>query len=231
MAEAPDSPKLAALDTAPLEPKTGPKLVAPGSVEPGADEGPCLTRLAELGAVFRVLGPIDDGGDCRVQAPLEITALGSGVAIGPKAILSCRTAEALALWSRDTVIPAAQEHLRAVPTEITQSATYACPKRENGASLTEHASGNAVDIGAIGFAHRPPHNLAIATAEEADRRFQTAIQEGSCQYFTTVRAAGRDAAHSDNMHLEVAERGEGNRICDLGGENTAASEPTDQSRD
>jgi hypothetical protein len=166
-----------------------------------------------------------------VPAPLELTALGSGVAIGQKTVLNCRTAEALALWIRDVVIPAAQEHLKAVPTEIAQSSTYVCRTRNNGAEMSEHAAGNAVDIGAIGFAHRPPHSLATAVADEADAGFRKAVLEGSCRYFTTVLAPGSDAAHADHLHLDMAERRNGYRICNLGGATAAGGDPPTTSQE
>ncbi|MDQ3560036.1 MAG: extensin family protein [Pseudomonadota bacterium] len=202
--------------------------ITPSSpIEPSADVAACLERLSALGVVFQEIDPIDPGGVCPVAAPLEVTSLGSGVAITPKAILSCRAAEAFALWTRDAVIPAARTHLDSVPTEIAQASSYVCRSRNNeaGAKLSEHAKANAVDIGSIGFASRPPHNVQTHASDEPEGRFDAAIREGACKVFTTVLGPGSDAAHATHLHLDMAERSGGYRLCELGETNTAGPPP------
>ena len=228
-AEPPATSELARVDPAGPEPSPPP----PAPAAPAGDERACLARLGALGVVFQVVPPIDAGGECPVPAPLELSSLGSGVAVNPKAVLNCRTAEALALWVRDVVVPAAQAQLNAVPTEISESSTYVCRTRNNaaGEKMSEHASANAVDIGAIGFAHRPPHRMAPGAAETPDGRFQSAVQDGACRYFTTVLAPGSDAAHPDHMHLDMAERRNGYRICDLDPPETAGGAPPNTNRE
>lgn len=186
--------------------------------EPSPDETACLERLSSLGVDFREINPIDPGGLCPVPAPLEVASLGSGVAITPKAILNCRTAEAFALWVRDVVITAARTHLDSVPTEIAQASSYVCRPRNGDAEakLSEHAKASAIDIGTIGFANRPPHIVETRASDEQEGRFAVAIREGACKYFTTVLGPGSDAAHADHLHLDISERRGGYRICELG---------------
>lgn len=187
-------------------------------LEPSPDESACLKRLSALGVDFREIDPIDPGGSCPVPAPLEVASLGSGVAITPKAILNCRTAAAFALWVRDVVITAARTHLDSVPTEIAQASSYVCRPRNGDAEakLSEHAKASAIDIGTIGFANRPPHIVETRASDEQEGRFAVAIREGACKYFTTVLGPGSDAAHADHLHLDMAERRGGYRICELG---------------
>ena len=199
----------------------------PPPVESEAEVAACLQRLSGLGVVFQKIDPIDPGGPCPVPAPLEVTSLGLGVAVTPKAVMNCRTAEALALWMRESVIPAARTHLNATPTEVTQASTYVCRSRNNepGAKMSEHASANAVDIGSIGFAGRPPHSVETRPSEDPEGRFAAAIREGSCEYFTTVLGPGSDAAHATHFHFDMAVRNGGYRLCDLGTPETAERAP------
>jgi hypothetical protein len=114
--------------------------------------------------------------------------------------------------------------LAAAPTTITQASTYVCRPRNNvaGAKLSEHARANAVDIASIGFANHAPVAIGDASADAAERRFEQEIREASCRYFTTVLGPGSDAAHATHLHLDMAERRGGYRLCDLGEANAPA---------
>jgi hypothetical protein len=197
---------------------------AAGAPPPG-DEAACLARLQRLGVRFTRLAPLAPGGACAVEAPLDVTALGSGVSITPQAILNCRTAEALATWVRDSLVPAARAELDAEPNTIVHDSTYVCRPRNNqkGARLSEHATGNAVDIKGIAFADRNP--VSIGAANGAEGRFQDTIREGSCRIFTTVLGPGSNAAHATHFHFDMAQRRGGYRLCDLGSARTAKRAP------
>jgi hypothetical protein len=215
-------------------------LIAPGEVQedPPAPLGPpipaeseaeyaaCLTRLKALDVAFTEEAPIDPAGGCHVEHPLNVTGIGSGISITPEAILNCRTTEALALWARDVMLPAAEEHLAAAPNKIVHGSAYVCRPRNNqaGAQLSEHATANAVDISSIGFADREPVNVGASSAKE-EGAFENAIREGSCAYFTTVLGPGSNAAHATHFHFDMAERRGGYRLCELGEPRTADRAP------
>jgi hypothetical protein len=163
------------------------------------------------------MAPIASGGACPVAAPLDVTALGSGVALTPQAILTCRTAEGLALWVRDSLVPASKKYLGAVPNKVVHDSAYVCRSRNNapGGRLSEHATANAIDIAAIGFADRPP--VAIGRGAAASEKiFEMAIRRESCAFFTTVLGPGSNAAHATHFHFDAAQRRGGYRLCDLG---------------
>ena len=81
--------------------------------------------------------------------------------------MNCGTAESLARWVAEIVLPAAKRLLGAAPTTIVHGSTYVCRPRNNvaGEKLSEHAHANAVDIAAIAFADREP--VAIGRSEAA----------------------------------------------------------------
>jgi hypothetical protein len=193
----------------------------PRAIEP--PDTACLARLRALGVAFEEEAPIDSNGLCFVDHPLAVTSLGSGVALAPEAIMNCRTAEALALWIKDVVLPAARSELGAAPTGIAQVSTYVCRPRNNvaGATLSEHAHANAIDISSIEFAGRQAFTAGAPAMTAADAAFQAAIGKGACGYFTTVLGPGSDAEHATHFHLDMAERRGGYRLCELGEANTA----------
>jgi len=215
-------------------------LVAPGDVvePPPAPLGPpipaeseteyaaCLTRLRALDVAFTEEAPIDPAGGCHVEHPLNVTGVGSGISITPEAILNCRTTEALALWAREIMLPAAEKHLAAVPNKIVHGSAYVCRPRNNqaGAQLSEHATANAVDVGSIGFADRELVNVGAPGAKE-EGEFEAEIREGSCAYFTTVLGPGSNAAHATHFHFDMAKRRGGYRLCELGEPSTAGRAP------
>ena len=188
--------------------------LSPRIAEP--EDTACLARLAALGVAFTKQAPIEDG-LCWVEHPLNVTSLGSGVAIVPEAILNCRTAEALAMWTRDVLIPSARDLLGATPKEIVHGSAYVCRTRNNDpdAKLSEHAHANAVDISSIAFAERQPLDIADRDMTSGEGRFQVAIRGGSCAYFTTVLGPRSDASHATHFHFDMAERRGGYRLCDL----------------
>ena len=210
--------------TAPVETPTAP--LAPRVPEP--EDLACLARLDALGAAYTKEEPIDPDGLCFVDHPLKVASVGSGVALAPEAIVTCRTAEALALWTRDVLIPSARDLLGATPNEIVQDSSYVCRTRNNeaGAKLSEHAHANAVDVMSIGFVEREPFSVADRDMASIEGRFQLAIRAGSCGYFTTVLGPRSNAAHAGHFHFDMAERRGGYRLCDLADTNfVGAVEP------
>jgi hypothetical protein len=183
-----------------------------------AEHAACLGRLRALGVAFTSEAPIDPTGSCNVDRPLNVSSVGSGVGIEPEAIMNCATAESLARWTAEIMLPAAQRLLDAKPQKIVHGSTYVCRPRNNvaGEELSEHAYANAVDISAIAFADREPFNVRELDEGEPEGKFQAAIREGSCSYFTTVLGPGSNAAHATHFHFDMAERGGGYRLCELG---------------
>ena len=210
----------------PVEAATTLALVAPPplpealrAVEPVDSE--CLVRLRTLGVAFTEVAAIDPGGECNVDHPLNVTGLGAGIALEPEAILNCRTAESLARWMQDIVVPAALARLGEAPTKVVHGSTYVCRPRNNvaGAKLSEHAHANAVDIASIGFAKREPVAIG-AGAGKPTADFEAEIRAGSCTYFTTVLGPGSNAAHAAHFHLDMAVRPGSYRLCELGAPST-----------
>ena len=188
----------------------------PPPVDAG-EEIACRRSLRELGVEYEEMEPIDGEGTCGAASPVRVSGLGSGIDLTPTATLNCRTAEALARWAQEVVVPAAERHLDAAPTTFVNAADYVCRTRNNrpGAKLSEHATANAIDIAGIAMAEGEPVPILARSVEHArERAFQRAIRRGACEHFTTVIGPGTNAAHATHFHFDLAKRRGGHRLCE-----------------
>ncbi len=183
----------------------------------GGPSEPCRARLRTLGVKFSAAAPISVNGGCRVPAPLAITEIAPGVRLTPDSRLNCQTAEALATWVRDVVLPASATELGSRPTALVHDSTYVC-RRRNGrpdGKLSEHAIGNAIDIKSIAFAGRDAFPIQRWNGRvSAEKRFQAQLRKGACEYFSTVLGPGTNAAHATHFHFDLAQRKGGYRLCE-----------------
>jgi len=180
----------------------------------------CRLELRRLGVEYREIPALSDPAqrDCGIARPVEVTAILPGVTLDQPAPMRCETARALAHWMAEVVVPAAGR-LPGAPrvTGLSLGTTYQCRGVVgNGTpqNLSEHATGNAIDIAGFRFDTAPPMpitppgdrgDLAVA--------FQNAVQGAACLYFTTVLGPGSNAAHEDHLHLDVKARRGGFRLC------------------
>lgn len=201
----------------PMPSQSAPTQSAPTPPAP-ADAAACLTTLAALGAVFDPLPPITDANEpaCGIARPLRLQAAPHGIVIEGGAVMRCDTALALVRWLRDSVRPATVL-LEGAPrlTGVLPGSTYQCRVRrgDSGAvKLSEHATGGAFDVMGLRFATRA--DLRVEGAAGRDARFLGLIRSAACRRFTTVLGPGSNAAHADHLHVDLAQRNGGFRLCE-----------------
>lgn len=178
----------------------------------------CTAALTALGTEYEVLEPIDDEGVCGMARPLKVTTVMEGVALSPEGTMRCETALALATWAKTYVEPTAKIALSpdARLTEVEQASTYVCRSRNNvdGAKISEHAKGNAIDIRSLTFSDGTSVEMLPRMKDgSVTGAFQRTVSAAACLYFTTVLSPGSDATHQDHMHLDVIKRNSGYRYC------------------
>jgi hypothetical protein len=188
---------------------------------PEADYAACLAALDALGVEWAEVDPILPEGDrdCGIVLPIEVSSLGQGVALSPAAVLRCPTARALAGWTQDFVMPAAERLDRGALTEIRGGTGYTCRRRNNQPTgkLSEHAFGNAFDLTSFVFADGAPIPIMPRARDGTiEESFQDATRAAACMEFTTVIGPGSDPYHDDHLHFDVAARGSGFRLCEQG---------------
>ncbi len=135
----------------------------------------------------------------------------SEIKVHPAAIIRCSMAESIASWVRDDVVPAAASIGATVKT-LENYASYDCRGRNNivGAKLSEHGKGNALDVRAFRLSNR---KLLEPTDPGVDKALREALRKSACARFTTVLGPGSDGYHENHIHIDLAERRNGYRLC------------------
>ena len=174
-----------------------------------AEERVCLRSRAVVETAFiQRVKEIDGRGACGIDRPLKISAFTDGrVSIGPTATLGCPMTAALETWLQTSVQPAAIAWFGMPIVEIKQMGTYSCRSRNNvhGARLSEHAFGNALDIGGFKLANGRTVTVKgeyLRGAPDA-QGFLREVFAGACAQFKTVLGPGA-AYHGDHFHLDLA---------------------------
>lgn len=180
----------------------------------------CKLQLTLMGARYADAAPITDPEqrDCGIARPIRVTEILPGVALEGGAEMRCDTARALAFWTRGFVQPAAAR-LPGAPrlAGLMLGTGYHCRLvvgDGDGANLSEHATGSAVDIMGFTFADADPFVITPRIGDgDLAEAFQATVQAAACMTFTTVLGPGSNAAHDDHLHLDIKQRGSGYRLC------------------
>jgi hypothetical protein len=204
-----------AAQTIPL-PRSRPPSLGPSvsASEPSAEPSACRLRLTTDIAIAPSLPPIRGPGECEAPDVVRLEAVvlpdHSSVAVVPPATLRCSMAEAAASWLREDAAPRVRE-LGASLKAIETLASFDCRGRNNiaGAKLSEHGRANALDI----YALRLDGNRLILTDPQVSKKLREGLRQSACARFTTVLGPGSDGFHAEHVHVDLAERRGGYRIC------------------
>jgi hypothetical protein len=174
----------------------------------------CASRLATL-AVIEQLPAIKGPGACWADDVVRLVSIASTAAgrikVTPPAVLRCGMAEALVHWVKEASDTAMRD-LSAVITGISTATSFDCrgQNRVSTAKLSQHGLANAADVRALTF--KNGKTLAL-TDPGASMHMRTSLHDAACQRFTTVLGPGSDGYHEDHIHLDLAHRRSGYRIC------------------
>jgi hypothetical protein len=210
---------LAAARDVPL-PRPRPPAAAVSADEPAAPEeaapSACRLRLTAALAAAPSLPPIIGPGECGAPDVVRLEAVvlpdQSRVAIAPPAVLRCTMAEAIVSWVREEAAPRALELGSSLKT-LANLASFDCRGRNNilGAKLSEHGKGNALDIRALRLADG---RMVALTDPLVPKDFRDGLRQSVCARFMTVLGPGSDGYHEDHVHVDLAERRGGYRVCE-----------------
>ncbi len=176
-------------------------------------ENACLAQhLIQPSAYVEPAHEIDGPGICGLTQPFKVTALLDGqVSFNSPYTLDCPMIAALNTWLREVVEPEAEARFHERVVEIMSMGSYSCRGINGmaGARLSEHAFGNAIDIG--GFRLADGRTISIVRdwshGDEASQAFLRDIDGGACSYFTTVLGPGYNIFHYNHIHVDLAMRG------------------------
>lgn len=183
------------------------------------EEAPCTDLLASGIAEVELHAAISGASGnalCGDIAPVRMTAIrlegGGKVELRPAAVARCGMALAFAGWVREDLAPSVAL-LESGLARIDIAASYHCRPRNNvsGARLSEHGLANAIDVGALHL--EDGRRIAIVNSDEPPQYLFAEMRISACKRFTTVLGPGADASHSDHIHLDLARRRGGYRLC------------------
>jgi hypothetical protein len=189
---------------------------------PGEDFAVCRNELAELGAKFTIPTMSVADERCTVANPVRISAIRSPVgevAFPDGPILNCIFAKQFTTWVSDVAAPVVKARSGEAIAAMTTGPGYECRGR-NGDSMnkiSEHASGNAIDIVSFKLASKESIPVANVTKTgNVESYWLMALRISACGYFTTVLGPGANAAHANHYHLDLGVHGKSAnyRICE-----------------
>jgi len=170
--------------------------------------------------VGQTMAPLVGPGGCGIASPAKIEAIiltdGSRVAISPPAVVGCSLASSVADWVRDDLAPAiALNGERLV--KIDGVGAYECRGRDNiaGATLSEHAKGNAMDLHALVTQSGKTYSVKPSGGAEPTGRdaLMALMKSTACKRFMTVLGPGSDGFHAEHLHVDLMQRQGGLRLC------------------
>ena len=185
---------------------------APAVPEPPSACQLRLGKLAQFESLPVLAGPAGCGARDAVVLHAVFLADRSKVAVVPPATLRCTMAEAVVLWLREDVAPAVKK-LGAALRGIDNADSYDCRSRNRvvGAMLSEHGRANAFDVGGLKLADRRTVKL---TDVEVAKDWREIIKASACARFATVLGPGSDGYHEEHVHVDLAERRGGYKMCE-----------------
>ena len=87
-----------------------------------------------------------------------------------------------------------------------------CRPRNGTSKLSEHAFGNALDIGA--FMLSDERQITVGGAKDPkEAEFMLAVRLAACGPFKTVLGPGSDADHATHFHFDLQPRRSGSLFC------------------
>ena len=191
----------------------------PSTQEGTSEEAPapsaCRLRLTAELAIAPSLPALVGPGECAVDHVVRLEAVRladkTQVAVTPPAILRCSFAEAIVHWVRQDVVPAVRS-LGGALRSIDNFAAYDCRGRNRiiGARLSEHGKANALDIRSFKLANGTVVELTDPTVA---KDFRERVRKDTCARFSTVLGPGSDGYHENHVHVDLAERAGGHRMC------------------
>lgn len=181
------------------------------------DVAQCRAFLERSGIRAVALAPTGEGQCLRddrqvLQGPQQLR-----VRLAPTgAQATCAIDAALALWLTHGIQPAAKRIFGSPVAGIEHFGTNNCRRIGGGAegNWSEHATGNAIDVGAFVLADGRRISVQEEWAAGGEKAaFLRAARDAACERFSTVLSPDYNAAHADHLHFDQAQRGGGWTAC------------------
>lgn len=173
----------------------------PGRVtQPGRSTGSLCGVVGLQGDELEAVTGNSSG--CGISNPVRLRVV-HGIPLTAPATINCTAAQAFSQWvlNAEDIIGntgGGVANLRVV-------ASYACRSRnsQSGARLSEHATGNALDVAGIGLQDGSELSV-LGDWRGRYSSIMTRLHESACGTFGTVLGPNSDRFHQDHFHFDVA---------------------------
>jgi len=203
--------------SAPLRPVA---VAPPPILDPDAA---CLKDLGDSHVLFERQPPTAEG-VCKVVNPVKIRG-DAQLSWNQPGMVSCAMARTIERFETQVVQPAAQKLFGQKVVRLIHMGTYNCRTMRTetsvaaaadgqggskGGRLSEHARGQAIDVGAFELAD----GTVISVKKDwrgAGKRseFLQEVARTSCEYFNVVLSPNHNRLHQDHLHLDIGPH----RLC------------------
>ncbi|MCA3260745.1 MAG: extensin family protein [Telmatospirillum sp.] len=197
---------LALLGMAACAPRGAPPVAVPETPPPAAaapTPQACFAALDAAKAKYerRATQPTREG--CSVAEAVMLEQ--ATIPLNRAALMSCPLAAALAAFEQEVVQPAAQRHFGRPVVLLVHYGAYVCkPQTGRPSRLSEHAFGQAIDVGGFELPGRVTISVRQHWGERGPRgAFLREVAQGACRHFNMVLTPKSDAAHSTHLHLDM----------------------------
>ncbi len=179
------------------------------------DGAACRGLLAASGVDYAPLPRVGSGQCLAPDRTRFADNVTPGLVLRPVGVApSCAVNTAMILWMREAVQPAAQRHFGQRVARMEHLGSYNCRNIRGGGTISQHASGNAIDIAAFVLADGTRVTLKRDwDGDPARAAFLRDARDGACELFSTTLSPDFNAAHADHFHLDMAARMAGWQVC------------------
>lgn len=181
-----------------------------------ADDGTaCRALLGRSGVDHAPLPRVGEGQCLAADRTRLADNVTPGLVLRPAGVApSCAVGTAMILWLRERVQPAAQRHFGQRVVRLDHLGSYNCRTIRGGGTISQHASGNAIDIAGFVLADGTRISLIGDWDGEGPRAaFLRDVRDGACDLFATTLSPDYNAAHADHFHFDMAQRTGGWQVC------------------
>jgi hypothetical protein len=166
----------------------------------------CLSGLSGQSARYTLVQGRDLGNGCTNASTVQLSSV--GIPITNVTAIQCPLARALTSWTQGPVQAAASKYIGSRVVRLESMGAYSCRnvigRPQAAGQRSEHATGNAVDIGGFVFADGRRITVQNGWKGSGDEQaFLREVRAASCKRFQTVLSPDYNAAHHDHLHFDM----------------------------
>lgn len=174
----------------------------------------CLRDLERAHVVFEPAREYSGTGSCSVPNPVRVSS--AGMRWSSPGVVSCQMARVVDRFEEEVVQPLAVKFFGQKVVQLHHMGTYNCRNQRNssrtasakggatGGRLSEHAKGQAIDVGAFQLADGSVVSVKSHWSGAGRKsEFLHEVARASCDTFNVVLTPNHNREHHDHLHLDI----------------------------